>query len=239
MDKVPYFDILVKSDQEGYLELKTSLSSEKRRYQRFHRTDSFEEIITEIKKFCIRNDCDDWKRCLVCGICWPQGCIGINVRQLALLIDKSKSNINGVFAKMGYVSDQGNIEFKRSLVEFLPILRGNHLEQRFWTIRYNPAMTPIAEYSRQCSSPEDINKSNEVDMITHQSYTPEPMVREVDIPAKESLQDIFDKYEMKIRTDHECGTNCQLFNFFSDATCCCPHEWFGPSSSTENFFSFC
>ena len=238
MEKPPYLNILVSSDQEQYAELRSALSSEKRRYQRFRRTDSFDEILNEIRHFCIRGNEDDWKRCLVCGICWPDGCIGVNVKQLALLINKSKSNINGVLAKLGYVSDNSSSEFKHRLIECLPILRGNHLEQRFWTIRYNPTMTPKPDYnSVQISSPEESTHSGEQKKI---SETPEPVrPHNIDVPGGESVKSMFDITEMKICDHHECGAFCENFDFFSDAACCCQAEWFNSTdSSAEDMFSF-
>ena len=232
----PFFDILIQEDQQRYIELRASLSSEKRRYQRFRRTDSFDEILSEIKHFCIRNDDDDWKRCLVCGVCWPTGCIGINVRQLALLIDKSKSNINGVFAKMGYISDQSNLEFKRSLIECLPILKGNHLEQRFWTIRYNPTLTPAPQHIVQYSSPEEVAMTSSPPAIA--AYTPQPVRKEIEVPAGDHIKSMFDLFDMKIKTDRECGMDCEAYDFYADAACCCPIEWFTPQTPVENLFSY-
>ena len=233
----PFFEILVKADQQKYIELRASLSSEKRRYQRFRRTDSFDEILQEIKEFCIRHDDDDWKRCLVCGVCWPPGCIGINVRQLSLLIDKSKSNINGVFAKMGYVSDQSNLEFKRSLIECLPILKGNHLEQRFWTIRYNPTLTPAPQNMVQYSSPEEVAMTSSPAYVVAQ--TPQPVRKDqIDIPAGDQLKSMFDIYDLKVQAGRECGMDCEAYDFYADAACCCPIEWFSTQKPVENLFSF-
>lgn len=95
-----------------------------------------------IQGYCIHRDEDDWKRCLVCGICWIQNSVAINTRQLGLLIDKCKSSINGSLQKMGYNTLQSREESSAYLVEAIPFLLNNYMELREWTVRLFAAATP-------------------------------------------------------------------------------------------------
>ena len=228
----PFFDILVHSDQQQYLEMRESLSSDKKRYQRYHRTDTFDSILEDIKKFCVRHDGDDWKRSLVCGVCWLKGCIGINVKQLMLLLNKSKSNINGVLAKIGYVQDSSS-DLKRELIEAIPFLRLNYLEQRFWTIRVNPTQTPVPSYfsSSEISSPE----------MPQFDSTPQPKRHTyplIDLPGGDEIKKLFNVIDLKIEAGKECGIDPERFDFFADPVCCCPAGWISQNSNPNDIVSY-
>ena len=139
-----FFSLLSSSDQRDYLSLKDSLASTGVRNRRGKRLESFAEYLSSIKKFCVRGDEDDWKRCLVCGVCWvTTGSLAINTRQLRLLIDKCKSSINGSLHKMGYsTSSSCRGDASSSLIDRLPILKGNFSELRQWTVRQQTVATP-------------------------------------------------------------------------------------------------
>ena len=243
MAKKPHFlDILVEADQKAYLELRDSLSSEKNKYQRFHRTDAFDSLLEQIKKFCIRHDDDDWKRCMVCGVCWPPNCIGVNVKQLMQTTGKSKSNINGVFTKMGYTVDTMNLDLKRELINTIPFLKGNYLEQRFWTIRVNNTKTPIPKRDdSSMSSPEWSSLTPEPKHLMVQaldSQRPNAQKEAQNLPFSDELKSTFDIFSFDLK-DFECGEhNIVDSDFFSDPACCCPSEWFTPTQSPGNMISF-
>lgn len=93
------------------------------------------EQLNSIKRFCIRDDDRDSVRCLVCGICWPDDMIAINTRHLRILISKSKSSINGSFAKMNYTTVAAKDGEQDKLLESIPFLRNHYPELRQWTIR--------------------------------------------------------------------------------------------------------
>ena len=242
--KNQFLDILVESDQKRYIELRDSLSSEKNKYQRFHRTDAFDNLLEQIKKFCIRGDDDDWKRCMVCGVCWPPNCIGVNVKQLMVTTGKSKSNINGVFTKMGYLVDSMNLDLKRELIDTIPFLKGNYLEQRFWTIRVNNSKTPVPKRDDSfMSSPELSSMTPEpkhaIQTIIHQQQPSQNHnLQQQHIPMGDEMKSIFDIFSFEIK-DSECGEH-NLFDcdFFSDPACCCPSEWFTPTSPANSMISF-
>jgi hypothetical protein len=99
-------------------------------------------MLEAIKAFAVRDDEDDWKRCIVCGVIWLPGSIAINTRQLRLLIDKCKSSINGSLQRMGYSSVTSRGDTSKQLIEFVPKLPGNFSELRQWTVRQISAQTP-------------------------------------------------------------------------------------------------
>ncbi|EAX93246.1 hypothetical protein TVAG_156100 [Trichomonas vaginalis G3] len=244
MESPPYLDILVEEDRGRYLELRNNLCSDKMRYQRFRRTDTFDLILEEIHKFCIRNDSDDWKRCLVCGVCWLSSYIGINVKQLRILTDKSKSNINGVLAKLGYVQVQ-NTQHKKELIEAIPFLKGNYLEQRFWTIRSNPINTPCYSSGSDSASSPEMASSPETTSIPEVNYsqTPQPIIPRnlVGISADPNVYDmpnLFNVLDLKIRDGAVCGLEPSEIDFFADPVCCCPAGWIIPSISSQELLSY-
>lgn len=227
---VPYFNILVESDQTKYLELRKLLTSDNMRYQRNRRVYTFDSILDKIHSFCIRGDEDDWKRCMVCGVCWLNGLLAINVKQLQILTDKSKSNINGVLAKLGYSQAQNGVH-KKELIDALPFLKGNYLEQRFWTIRVKPTscQSPSSSCSEYASSPE-----------VQYSETPQPSIHFdlVEPPCSRDLKNLFNVIDMKIFDGLECGADPNEIDFFGDVTCCCPAEWINPMAPTESLLTF-
>ena len=137
-----FFELLNIENQKEYLKLRVTLSSHFCRNRRGKRIETFSETLLTIQNFCIRHNEDDWKRCLVCGICWIPNGIAINTRQLGLLIDKCKSSINGSFQKMGYSTLQSREESAAYLVEAIPNLLNNYAELREWTVRTFTAATP-------------------------------------------------------------------------------------------------
>ncbi|EAY06611.1 hypothetical protein TVAG_056050 [Trichomonas vaginalis G3] len=228
---VPYFNILVEGDQNKYLELRKSLTSENMRYQRNRRVDTFDTILEKIHEFCIRGDEDDWKRCMVCGVCWLNGLLAINVKQLEILTDKSKSNINGVLAKLGYSQAQNGVH-KKQLIDALPFLKGNYLEQRFWTIRVRPSYC----HSPESSSGSEMASSPEIQY----SKTPQPTYHFdlIEPPCSRDLKNLFNVIDMKIFDGMVCGESPNEIDFFADPTCCCPAEWINPMTPAQTLLSF-
>jgi hypothetical protein len=137
-----YYDLLSPTDQEQYDELRSTLSSQMCRNRRGKRLEGFSEMLASIRTFCIRHSEDDWKRCLVCGVCWLLNGIAINNRQLSILIDKWKSSINGSLQKMDDSTLQSRTESDSALCEAIPLLKNNFNELREWTVQLFVAATP-------------------------------------------------------------------------------------------------
>lgn len=137
-----FYAMLTTEDQQRYDELRRNLSSRAVRNRRGKRLATFTDIISTVKTFCVRGDADDWKRCLVCGICWLTHGIGINNRQLSILLDKCKSSINGSLHKMGYTTLQSHGDSNDAMKDAIPLLSNNFSELREWTVRLFVAVTP-------------------------------------------------------------------------------------------------
>lgn len=133
-----------------------SISSQYSKNIRNKRVENFTEIIDIIKRYCIRGQPDDWRRCLVCGVAWLHEGIAINTRQLRLLIFKCKSSINGSLHKMGFTVNIGRTEAANALVMAIPILKDNTNELRQWTVRQtgNTCFSPISPPSLNYSKPQ-------------------------------------------------------------------------------------
>ena len=135
-----HFEQLNHEDQIEYKKLKESLNNG--RNKRGKRLEAFADMLSAVKLYAVKGDQNDWKRCLVCGVCWIDNGIAINTRQLRLLIDKCKSSINGSLHRMGYNPTTATGDVNNSLVEKIPILKGNFPELRQWTVRQQAAATP-------------------------------------------------------------------------------------------------
>ena len=131
-----YFEHLNEEDKNEYQKLRILLSDPSCKNRRNKSTKTFEDVVIQIKKFVVRNQEDDWKRSYVCGICWLENGIAINVRQLKILISKCKSSINGSFHRLGYEIIQPGAEYITSLISIFPFLKENFPELRKWTIRH-------------------------------------------------------------------------------------------------------
>ena len=144
-DKLPrFFNELSDNDKKEYLSLQEMFRSKFCRNNRNQRLQKFTEMLQAIQTYCIQpsNPVDDSKRCLVCGLCWMPNYLGVNIRQLIILLDKCKSSVNGSFQRAGYRVVSNNQEAMDELIRRIPILNNNFNEIREWTIRELTTMTP-------------------------------------------------------------------------------------------------
>ena len=137
-----FFSMLDEKDQNHYRRLRTALSSHICRNRRGKRLETFAEKLATIYQFCVRGNDSDWRRCLVCGVCWIPNGIAVNTRQLGILIDKCKSSINGSLQKMGYSTLQSRSDSAAAVAEAIPALKDDFAELREWTVRLFVAQTP-------------------------------------------------------------------------------------------------
>jgi hypothetical protein len=70
------FDIVTPPDEEQYSDARSTLSSHMCRNRQGKRLEGFAEMLSYVQGFYIRHD--DWKRCLVCGVCSLPNWIAIN-----------------------------------------------------------------------------------------------------------------------------------------------------------------
>jgi hypothetical protein len=132
-NKPLYFRLLLQHEKFEYEALQARLADPNHRYNRNRRLDTFQDMLEEIREFC--EGPDSWRRCLACGVCWGSDFVGTNTQQLRFVLGKSKSSINGVFAKMGLDISAGRDSDISELTARIPFLKGRLQEVRQWTIR--------------------------------------------------------------------------------------------------------
>lgn len=128
----PYWHVMPEPDRPLYLSMQ-------RRFELLCTRDnrqpaSIEQMITEIHTFSHRRDNNDWRRFLVCGICWMDHAIAVNIAQLRHLIKRCRSSINNSLIKMGYVTTLARSNIGRYISQLIPLLEDTaHLRQ--WQMR--------------------------------------------------------------------------------------------------------
>jgi hypothetical protein len=133
---IPYITLLSAADSDSFAELRLLLASPVHRYHRNKRVEIAMAALLLIRRFCIRNAEDDWRRCLVSGICWLEPeTIAVNSRHLGHLLGRSKSSTNGVLALMKYAAQEMTDDSIRRLCRAIPYLAQNPRELRQWTLR--------------------------------------------------------------------------------------------------------
>lgn len=176
-----HFDELDSEDKQEYIEMRNIIQQSGRNH-RGKRLEAFSELIETLKNYAIKNNNDDWKRCLVVGVCWLDNAIAINTRQLRLLTNKCKSSINGSLQRIGYMPVSNQARLNEMLQQKIPVLKGNFTELRQWTVRQYVATTPKPDFP-------EIIKSN---VMAHQSNAlPIPTnIETSNIPPHSPIMDI-------------------------------------------------
>lgn len=131
-DVPEYLNYLRDGDKYEYIELRKMFTSED--YD-FFKENPFNEILSIIKDFSIRNNDDDARRMAVCGLCWLNSCLGVNQSHLTYLTGQPKLTLNTGFNKLNYQLTQ----FSDEIIIKIPYLKGNISELRLWTFRKNPS----------------------------------------------------------------------------------------------------
>jgi hypothetical protein len=135
-----YWELLDDDDREKYHKLREEFLAGNFRHTRNARLEQFDAILEKIRRYAERNDDNDWRRFLVCGVCWLDNAIAINTRQLRLLVAKCKSSINGSLQKMGYTTHVSHSESWKVLFPRIPALQGHFPELRQWSVRSRPGL---------------------------------------------------------------------------------------------------
>jgi hypothetical protein len=221
-----FFSLLDDDDQRRYLDMRSVLRNSEKRYKRNKRIESLQDSLDTIQEFCVRNLPDDWKRSLVCGVCWMGQEIAVNTRQLRLLVNKCKSSINGALSKMGYGTAPVKSVMTQSLLAYIPYLKGNFVEQRQWTVRRKVSMSPVAMRN---SYPTPIFLPSPSPAFE----TPEPLL------AGPPIDDL------KVFGIPELGKDLSVepdddstYNFITDPCCCCPIHWARDEGNIDDLFKF-
>ena len=221
-----FLELLAPEDKQKYWEMRVVLQNSEKRYKRNKRVESLQDALDAIKEFCMRGDDDDWRRCLVCGVCWMGNQeIAVNIRQLMLLVDKCKSSINGALAKMGYGTAPAKSAATMSLLQYIPYLKGNFVEQRQCTVRTKNRLSPPV--AADMDAPSDGGE---------QPVTPEPLSPSA--PEIETNGRYTHDEARKIFGVEPGFEIVEEVNFITDPCCCCPIQWTRPANDLDLFFSF-
>jgi hypothetical protein len=148
--------------------LQQSLATPSGKNRRNRSVDTFPQTLETIKSFVNQNDGDDWKRSVVCGVCWlnKEGTVAINIRQLRVLVSKCKSSINGSFQLLGFCLVSAGTEYSGSLGKYLPVLHDNFQELRQWTVRKNAAIETSRHHNPpSCISPAPVPENEGVESV--------------------------------------------------------------------------
>lgn len=107
----------------------------KRRYKHHLGIGDFLSNLDILKDYCRQGDGNDWKRYLVCGVCWIDGLLAVNNRRFAKCAGCSKSTVNSLLAKLGLKTVALNKENRKLLIDMIPCLSTDCHELRQWTYR--------------------------------------------------------------------------------------------------------
>lgn len=182
-----YWELLSELDRATYTRIRVAFASPVCKHRRNSSTKINGEILNSVKSFVIRSDEDDWKRALVCGICWMPDMIAINTRQLRLLLSKCKSSINALFLNLGYTTIPTNNDFATSLVRVFPNLKDNFAELRKWTPRI-PAINAQAvgvPVPLPVPLPEEMDLTHDAQQLQIVAEEPLPQISDMKKPGSQ------------------------------------------------------
>ena len=159
-----YWALLSNADRYQYTYLKAALSNSSAKFKSKNKKgETFIDTLEAIKRYCVRGDCDDWRRFLVTGIAWlNNGAIAVNTHQLRILLVKCKSSINGSLHKMGFNYGMERSEAASELIQTIPLLKDNPAELRQWTVRHNQPLPSSASPPISPSAASPVENSQQI-----------------------------------------------------------------------------
>jgi hypothetical protein len=140
--KPDHWEILSEEDHVKYHQLQRVIDPLSFRTSRDHLSRKFQIMINQIQRYTTRNDADDWKRQLVCGMLYLDNAIAISTRQLSKLVGRCKSSINSGFQSLGYEIVATSSAHASALTRAIPFFVRSCNEVRQWTIRARHVPVP-------------------------------------------------------------------------------------------------
>lgn len=131
-----HWDFLNDADKQTYERIRAALTAPSNKNKKNKRADEFRDILEAIYLFENHDEVDKWKRCLVCGVYKFDGGIAVNISALKRLVFKCKSSINGSLKAIGYPTVTYKSSQCEELLQGIPFLKGNTVELRQWTVRF-------------------------------------------------------------------------------------------------------
>lgn len=208
-----YWNLLSEEDREDYRKLRQTLSSPSCKNRRNHSIETFREVVSTIKSYVQKDDENEWKRSLVCGIIWLSDTIAINTHQLRLLTSKCKSSINGSFQALGYGTVPTGADSCGELIKKYSFMKNKFSELRQWTVRQMLSQSPQPKRLADLipnkkktpvyvTPPPDLKKTISIDEF------------EIGNTYEVNLPDVYDDLKLPIE---------------SDPLCMIPDNWLSPS----------
>jgi hypothetical protein len=126
-----FLDLLFDEDLEEYRKMRAVFARS---------AHSILRALQIIRDFVIRKDSEDWKRSLVCGVCWLSSeKLAINVRNLRFLLGMSRSQVHSALQKVGYITVPSS---SYDLYDKIPILEQDRMLAKEWTLKTMSPVTP-------------------------------------------------------------------------------------------------
>lgn len=133
--KIPIEEFLSQDDIDFYRKLKDTLSSHICRNCRNRRCESFNQILSTINYYINHKKDDKWKRSIICGVCWYNNYLCVNIRQMSFLLEKCKSSINGSLQRLSLMVLNDKRKSYKILIEAIPYLKSNSHLLHMWSVR--------------------------------------------------------------------------------------------------------
>jgi hypothetical protein len=132
--KPEHWHLLSSDDAQAYLQLSTIFHASLTKTHNGQRLDTFNERLKKIRTFIEREGGESWRRSLVCGVFFLPDGFMLHIRQLQILMGKSRSSINGSFQQMGY---SPRSQFHRFDNAYFPGVPHQHMigQLKNWTMR--------------------------------------------------------------------------------------------------------
>lgn len=154
-----HLELLSPADIKDYLVMRGNFSVEVNKSKKGERRESFINTLKIIRSYIERNDFNDWKRAMVCGIIFLNpdnnrccqanflsSAVAINIQQLRLLLGKCKSSINGSLQQLGYQSLSSSpigSKLHEEVLRKVPYFQQDLSELKKWTFRENESLSRI------------------------------------------------------------------------------------------------
>lgn len=123
---------------------------------------NFELMLQKLEVFCKDADYFSPKKMLVCGICWLEDGIAINICQMKSYLPILKTTIHNHLQMMGYNSSKRDPKMTQEITDKIPFLNNEPIELRSWVVFKYIAKTPVVSFepirtdSPVSTSPEPI-----------------------------------------------------------------------------------
>lgn len=235
-----HFELLSQSDIKDYFMMRNNFSIEINKSKKGERRESFINTLKVIRSFIERNDADDWKRSLVCGVIFLNcesgnysqtnilsPAVAINIQQLRILLGKCKSSINGSLQQLGYQSLPASPIGKlyEEVIRKVPYFQQDLVELKKWTFRENESLSRVHSFTLP-----QINRS--LSMNNFQSFQQKSPLyvdlgQKSNVNATSSSSNIF-ICPLPIIKSHKEALPTPLINFTSPST---------PPEPTSKFYT--